>query len=130
MRFLGNDVSNLRLVDCSLRMFVVPLSVASIWLTVTNQQDNNIYGKVEYSNFIGLKYMVCISAISAGYAIFAVASSWVRCLMTKTWLFFVSDQVFTSTRSSYIQLIEPSFQMLNDTFIYLNLVFNESFAIW
>ncbi|CAI9784207.1 unnamed protein product [Fraxinus pennsylvanica] len=74
-------------------MFVIPLSVASIWLTVTNQQDNSIYGKVEYSNFIGLKYMVCISAISAGYALFGVVSSWVRCLMTKTWLFFASDQV-------------------------------------
>ncbi|KAL2476328.1 Uncharacterized protein Adt_37064 [Abeliophyllum distichum] len=79
--------------DCSLRMFVVPLSVASIWLTVTNQQDNSIYGNLEYSNFIGLKYMVCISAISAGYALFTVASSWVRCLVNKTWLFFVSDQV-------------------------------------
>lgn len=39
------------------------------------------------------RYMVCISAICAGYAFVAAVSTWVRCLVTKVWLFFVSDQV-------------------------------------
>uniref|UniRef100_A0A5B7B8F5 CASP-like protein n=1 Tax=Davidia involucrata TaxID=16924 RepID=A0A5B7B8F5_DAVIN len=93
MRPLDANVPTLKLLDCSLRLFVIPLSVASIWLTVTNQQDSSIYGKLEFTNLIGLKYMVSISAISAGYALFAALSSWVRCLVTKAWLFFVSDQV-------------------------------------
>ncbi|GFQ01685.1 CASP-like protein 2d1 [Phtheirospermum japonicum] len=37
--------------------------------------------------------MVCISAISAGYVLFAAISSYLRCLLTKAWLFFVTDQV-------------------------------------
>lgn len=45
----------LKFFDCSLRIFAVPLSVATIWLTVTNQQDNTSYGKLEFSNLSGLK---------------------------------------------------------------------------
>ncbi|MCF1423286.1 MARVEL-like domain-containing protein [Mangrovimonas sp. AS18] len=45
----------LKLLDCSLRIFAIPLSVATIWLTVTNQQDNTSYGKLEFSNLTGLK---------------------------------------------------------------------------
>ncbi|KAK6946922.1 Casparian strip membrane protein domain [Dillenia turbinata] len=94
MRFLDeNNVSILKVLDLSLRLFVVPLCVASIWLTVTNHQDNSIYGKIEFSNFLGLKYMVCISAISSGYALVAALSSWVKFLATKAWAFFISDQV-------------------------------------
>ena len=37
--------------------------------------------------------MVYISGISAGYALVAVVASWVRCVVNKAWLFFVSDQV-------------------------------------
>ncbi|KAF8410728.1 hypothetical protein HHK36_003265 [Tetracentron sinense] len=83
----------LKFLDLSLRLSVIPLSVASIWVTVTNNQENSIYGKLEYRNLIGLKYMVCINAISAGYALVAAVSSWAKCLATKAWLFFVSDQV-------------------------------------
>lgn len=72
---------------------MIPLSVASIWLTVTNQQDDSSYGKLEFSNLMGLKYMVCINAISAAYALAAAVSSWIRCLVTRAWVFFVSDQV-------------------------------------
>ncbi|CAK9139659.1 unnamed protein product [Ilex paraguariensis] len=93
MRTLHDTVNGLKLIDCFLRLFVVPLSIASIWLTVTDQQDNSSYGKVEFSNLLGLKYMVCISAISGGYALAAAASSWIKVLATKAWLFFVSDQV-------------------------------------
>ncbi|GMY31226.1 CASP-like protein 2D1 [Fagus crenata] len=83
----------LKFLDCSLRVCVIPLSAAAIWLTVTNQQDNSTYGKLEFSNLMGLMYMVCISAICAGYAFIAAISSWIRCLVKKAWLFFVTDQI-------------------------------------
>ncbi|XP_030926758.1 CASP-like protein 2D1 [Quercus lobata] len=83
----------LKFLDCSLRVSVIPLSAATIWLTVTNQQDNTTYGKVEFSNLMGLKYMVYISAICGGYAFIAAISLWVRCLVKKAWLFFVTDQL-------------------------------------
>jgi hypothetical protein len=49
------NVPFLKLVDCSLRISVIPLSIATIWLTVTNHQDNTSYGKLDFSNFMGLK---------------------------------------------------------------------------
>lgn len=45
----------LKLLDFSLRLSVIPLSVATIWLTVTNKQDNSIYGYLKYSDLTGLK---------------------------------------------------------------------------
>lgn len=39
------------------------------------------------------RYMVCISAICGGYAFVAAVSLWIRFLVNKVWLFFVSDQV-------------------------------------
>ncbi|XP_052206726.1 CASP-like protein 2D1 [Diospyros lotus] len=94
MRILDGNVPPLKLLDSSLRLLVIPLSVASIWLTVTNQQDSSSYGKLQFSNLLGLKYMVWISAISGGYALVAAVSSWVKLLVTKAaWIFFVSDQV-------------------------------------
>ncbi|KAG8386115.1 hypothetical protein BUALT_Bualt03G0115500 [Buddleja alternifolia] len=93
MGILGSDVSNLQILDFSLRLFLIPFSVASVWIVVTNHQDNSTYGKLEFNNLIGLKYVVCISAVSAGYALFAAVSSWLRWLVTKAWLFFVTDQV-------------------------------------
>ncbi|XAR67442.1 hypothetical protein NMG60_11002206 [Bertholletia excelsa] len=86
-------IATLKLLDFSLRMFVIPLSVASIWLTVTNHQENSSYGKLDYSNLLGLRYMVCVSAISAAYALVAAVSSWVKRLVTKAWIFFISDQL-------------------------------------
>ncbi|MBA0747053.1 hypothetical protein Gogos_009520 [Gossypium gossypioides] len=83
----------LKLLDCSLRVSVIPLSVATIWLTVTNKQDNSIYGDVKFNNLLGLKYLVCTSAICAAYALFAAIASWIRYFVTKAWLFFVSDQI-------------------------------------
>ncbi|PON51483.1 Casparian strip membrane protein [Parasponia andersonii] len=83
----------LKIIDCSLRFSVIPLSIATIWFTVTNQQDNTLYGKLKFTNLTGLKFMVCISFVSAVYAFVAVMSSWVRCLATKAWFFFVSDQI-------------------------------------
>ncbi|GFP98149.1 CASP-like protein 2d1 [Phtheirospermum japonicum] len=90
MGFSGGDV---KILDFSLRLFVIPFNVASIWIAVNTQQDNTDYGKLGFNNLIGLKYMVCISAISAGYALFAAISSYLRCLLTKAWLFFVTDQI-------------------------------------
>ncbi|XP_050368086.1 CASP-like protein 2D1 [Argentina anserina] len=91
----GPNVPLLKLLDCSLRISVFFLSIATIWLTVTNHQDNTSYGKLHFNNFSGLKYMVCISTISAVYAFVAAISSWIRCLVSKAWLFFVSDQIVT-----------------------------------
>lgn len=88
-----NHLPMLKLVDCFLRVSAIPLSVAAIWLTVTNQQDNSDYGKLKFSTLMGLKYMVCISGICAGYAFIAAVSSWLRFLVTKAWLFFLSDQI-------------------------------------
>ncbi|KAJ4982302.1 hypothetical protein NE237_033139 [Protea cynaroides] len=87
----------LRFIDLSLRLCVLPLSVGSIWLTVTNKQDSSIYGRLEFSNLNGLKYMVCINAISACYSLVAIVSFWLRCLclLTKAWFFLCSDQVLT-----------------------------------
>ncbi|XP_060209140.1 CASP-like protein 2D1 [Lycium barbarum] len=93
MGFLGDDASNLKVLDCTLRLFVIPLSIASIWLSVSNQQDNSSYGRLEFSNFTGLKYMVGISAASGGYALFTAISLWVKSLVSKAWFFFVSDQL-------------------------------------
>ncbi|XP_021647884.2 CASP-like protein 2D1 isoform X2 [Hevea brasiliensis] len=85
----------LKLIDCSLRLSVIPLSVATIWLTVTNHQDNSSYGNLHYSNLMGLKYMVCMSAICAVYAFVAAVSLWIRFLVNKVWWLFVSDQIIT-----------------------------------
>ncbi|XP_043689143.1 CASP-like protein 2D1 isoform X2 [Telopea speciosissima] len=86
---------HLRFIDLSLRLSVIPLSVASIWLTVTNKQDSSIYGKLEFNNLSGLKYMVCINAISVGYSLVAIVSSWLKCLLTKAGFLLFSDQVLT-----------------------------------
>ncbi|PIA57829.1 hypothetical protein AQUCO_00500030v1 [Aquilegia coerulea] len=87
--------NRLQLLDTFLRLSVIPLSAASIWLTVTNKEDNSTYGRLEFSSLVGLKYMICINAISAGYALVSVVASWLRCLLSKAWAFFVSDQVVT-----------------------------------
>ncbi|RYR75163.1 hypothetical protein Ahy_A02g009839 isoform B [Arachis hypogaea] len=88
-----NHFAMLKLFDSSLRLFVVPLSVATIWITVTNKEDNSSYGMLKYSNLSGLKYMVFISALCAGYALVAVACSWVKYAVSKAWIFFISDQL-------------------------------------
>ncbi|GAB2230525.1 hypothetical protein Droror1_Dr00014795 [Drosera rotundifolia] len=83
----------LQLLDLWLRILVIPLGVATSMLTVTNREDNRDYGSLEYSNFSGLKYMVFVSAVSSGYAVLALVSSWFGCFLMKGWVFFVSDQV-------------------------------------
>ncbi|KAM2252985.1 hypothetical protein COP2_007598 [Malus domestica] len=88
-----NYFSVLKLIDSSLRISAIALSVATIWLTVTNHQDNPSYGNLKFSNFTGLKYMVCISNISGVHAFLVALSSWITCFVTKAWLFFVSDQI-------------------------------------
>ncbi|KAM0010891.1 putative casparian strip membrane protein [Helianthus debilis subsp. tardiflorus] len=93
MMILGENVNTLKVIDSSLRLIVIPLSIASLWLTLTNYQDNDTYGRLEFNNLKGLKFFVSISAISAGYALIAVVSSWVKNLMNKAWIFFVCDQV-------------------------------------
>ncbi|CAH8279713.1 unnamed protein product [Arabidopsis lyrata] len=84
---------SLKIIDSCLRLSVVPLSVATIWLTVTNHESNPDYGNLDYNSIMGLKYMVGVSAISAIYALLSTISLWVTCLVSKAWLFFVPDQV-------------------------------------
>ncbi|PWA40259.1 CASP-like protein [Artemisia annua] len=93
MLILGENVNNLKVIDSSLRLIVVPLCIASMWLTLTNHEENEIYGDLEFSSVKGLKLFVSISAISAGYALVSLISSWVKNLMNKAWIFFVCDQV-------------------------------------
>ncbi|KAL3733479.1 hypothetical protein ACJRO7_022928 [Eucalyptus globulus] len=83
----------LKYLDCFLRISAVPLSVATIWLTATNQQDNTDYGKIEFQNFLGLKYMVWISGICATYAFASAACTLLKFLVAKAWLFFIPDQI-------------------------------------
>ncbi|KAB2605983.1 CASP-like protein [Pyrus ussuriensis x Pyrus communis] len=85
-----NYFSVLKLIYSSLRISVIPLSTY-IWLTMTNHHPS--YGNLKFSNFTGLKYMVCISNISGVYAFLVALSSWITCFVTKAWLFFVSDQI-------------------------------------
>ncbi|KAD4386028.1 hypothetical protein E3N88_26197 [Mikania micrantha] len=92
MMILGENVNTLKVIDSSLRLIVIPLSIASFWLTLSNHQENDIYGRLDFSNLKGLKFLVSISAISAGYALISVVSSWVKNLMNKAWIFFVCDQ--------------------------------------
>ncbi|KAM0997480.1 hypothetical protein ACFX2I_007342 [Malus domestica] len=101
-----NYFSVLKLIDSSLRISAIALSVATIWLTVTNHQDNPSYGNLKFSNFTGLKYMVCISNISGVHAFLVALSSWITCFVTKAWLFFVSTRFEART---LCQAIRTSF---------------------
>ncbi|KAG1368334.1 CASP-like protein 2D1 [Cocos nucifera] len=82
----------LRFLDFSLRLSVIPLSVASLWLMASNKQASDAYGKVEFSNLSGLKYLVGINAIATGYAIASVLLLCLRCF-NSDWPLFISDQV-------------------------------------
>ncbi|XP_077243667.1 CASP-like protein 2D1 isoform X3 [Tasmannia lanceolata] len=86
-----NPLHSLRYLDVSLRLTAIPLSVVSIWVMVTNKQDS-LYGSLKFSNLTGLKYLVCINAICAAYALIAVVFSWLRSSFN-AWVFFVSDQL-------------------------------------
>ncbi|CAN0871583.1 CASP-like protein 2D1 [Linum grandiflorum] len=88
-------IRRLKLLDSSLRLTSIPLSVAALWLTVANRQDNPDLGPVAFKNIQGLKYMAWISGISAAYAVIAAVSSWMKCFVSRSWLFFVSDQIVT-----------------------------------
>ncbi|KAA0033994.1 hypothetical protein IC582_014574 [Cucumis melo] len=88
-----NNPSLFKFLDFSLRLCSVPFSIAALWLTVTNRQDNPDYGNLEFHNLSGLKYLVCISAIAAVYAFLAAAVSCFRWFIVRAWVFFVSDQI-------------------------------------
>lgn len=68
-------VPALKLLDCSLRVSVIPLSIATIWLTVTNKQDNISYGKIEFSNFMGLKQEPHSSSFSFSWTLICLPNS-------------------------------------------------------
>ncbi|XP_019183261.1 PREDICTED: CASP-like protein 2D1 [Ipomoea nil] len=94
MGFLRDGGCNLKILDFCLRFFVIPVTVASIWLTISNQQSNSDYGVLlSFTDFKGLQYTVAVSAASCGYALFTAVALWVTSLVSKPWFFFVSDQV-------------------------------------
>ncbi|CAN1147085.1 CASP-like protein 2D1 [Linum perenne] len=88
-------IGRLKLLDSSLRLTSIPLCVASLWLTVTNRQDNPELGPVSYFTIQGLSYMAWISGISAAYALISTLTIWIKCFVSRSWLFFVFDQIVT-----------------------------------
>ncbi|KAK9673884.1 hypothetical protein RND81_12G196000 [Saponaria officinalis] len=92
-RSIKNSIPKLKIIDISLRMCVIPLSIASLCVTITNNEDNIDYGSIHFSNFMALKYMVSIGAIAAVYALVVAISNWMTFFLHKPWLFFISDQV-------------------------------------
>ncbi|XP_026392628.1 CASP-like protein 2D1 [Papaver somniferum] len=104
-----NNHHYLKHLDFFLRLSVIPFSVASIWVTATTKQDNSTYGNLEFNNIIGLKYLICINAISASYALVAIICSWFKFLLTKAWIFFISDQIVAylvvTSGSSVIEIL-------------------------
>ncbi|KAI3986697.1 hypothetical protein MKX01_014235 [Papaver californicum] len=105
-----NNHHYLKHLDFFLRLSVLPFSAASIWVAVTTKQDNSTYGKLEFNNLIGLKYLIYINAISACYALVAVVCSWLKFLLTKAWIFFVSDQIvaylIVTSGASVIEILD------------------------
>ncbi|XP_039140234.1 CASP-like protein 2D1 [Dioscorea cayenensis subsp. rotundata] len=59
---------------------------------VRNKQYSDGYGKVEFSNLSGFKYLVCINGISAVYAFVSFALSFFKCF-TRDWILYLFDQV-------------------------------------
>lgn len=52
----ANYLLTLKFMESSLRLSSIPLTVASIWVTVTNkQEDSVIYGSLNFKSFPGLK---------------------------------------------------------------------------
>ncbi|MQM10562.1 hypothetical protein Taro_043458 [Colocasia esculenta] len=82
----------LKFLDISLRFCVIPFSVASLWLMASNKQVTDAYGRLDYRDLTGMKYLVWVHAISAGYAVFTLVSSSLR-WVTNAWVSFVLDQV-------------------------------------
>ncbi|CAD5176640.1 CASP-like protein 2D1 [Musa acuminata AAA Group] len=88
----SNNHQVFRVVGLSLRLAAIPLCAASLWVMATNKQANESYGKVEFSDLPGLRYMVCISAISLGYSVVSILFACLGCV-NNDWFFFISDQV-------------------------------------
>ncbi|KAK1326795.1 hypothetical protein QJS10_CPA01g00871 [Acorus calamus] len=49
------EAGGLNLLELSLRLFVIPLSVVSICFMVLDKEANNDYGSIRYSDISGLK---------------------------------------------------------------------------
>ncbi|XP_073006123.1 CASP-like protein 2D1 [Typha latifolia] len=79
-------------LELSFRLCVIPLSAATIGVMASNKQSNETYGGVAFSNLTGFKYLVCINAISVGYALFSILLSCFRHFNTD-WILFLLDQL-------------------------------------
>ncbi|KAL6538430.1 hypothetical protein OROGR_012418 [Orobanche gracilis] len=53
-----------KILDFSLRLFVVPFNVASIWIAVGSHQNDSDYRNLEFSNFIGFKVLAYLMVTS------------------------------------------------------------------
>ncbi|CAA7409075.1 unnamed protein product [Spirodela intermedia] len=89
---LDQGGEKLRCLEIVLRICAPPLSIAALLLIVGNKQVNDTYGRLEYTDLTGLKYLVWANAISAGYTILAFAASTLWWPITP-WIFFASDQI-------------------------------------
>ncbi|CAL9090443.1 unnamed protein product [Musa textilis] len=88
----SNDHRVFRALGLSLRLAAIPLCAASLWVMATDEQANESYGKVEFSNLPGLRYMVCVGAVSLGYSVVSILFACLRCV-NNDWFFYISDQV-------------------------------------
>ncbi|KAL3581521.1 hypothetical protein D5086_015853 [Populus alba] len=55
--------------------------------------EKDTHGKNVKRHWNCSRYMFFVSGICASYAFLGAVSSWIRCFVTKAWLFFVSDQI-------------------------------------
>ncbi|XP_002312076.2 CASP-like protein 2D1 [Populus trichocarpa] len=70
-----------------LKIAFLPIARGSKWMardSLRMDVEEPVYAR---------KYMFFVSGICASYAFLAAVSTWIRCFVTKAWLFFVSDQI-------------------------------------
>ncbi|XP_042444566.1 CASP-like protein 2D1 [Zingiber officinale] len=92
MQMSFRNMRSFRTLDLSLRLTVLPLTVASLWLMATDNQASDAYGKVEFSDISGFKYLVSMNAMAFIYAAASVLISSCLGRFDAHWLFFVLDQ--------------------------------------
>ncbi|XP_073014140.1 CASP-like protein 2D1 [Typha latifolia] len=88
----SNHQQTFKFLELGFRLCVIPLAVSSILVMATNKQTDDTYGKVEFRNLSGFKYLIWISAISAGSAIASIPLSVFK-FYNNDWVLFFLDQV-------------------------------------
>ncbi|KAG6533179.1 CASP-like protein 2D1 [Zingiber officinale] len=88
----SNHHNSLRFLELSLRLVATPLCAASLWLTVVNKQTSDSYGNVASNNLSGLRYLVCINAISLAYSAASTLFCFFKCF-DRDWILLIVDQL-------------------------------------